>query len=507
MSSYYSLVKVKKSLIYFLIGRSFMTVSAALFSLLLVWHLPVREYGGYIALSGLIGVISLIASGGMGRILPRFLPELKERGDTLALRSLSWRLFLFRMAVVFVVSMPLTFVGELVFQALEVEFDLAILIPLYLNILFSEGCGHLARSLQVLLLQRESAIGISIEWLVKLLILWGWLLWGEPLTIATIFWIQFAGYLVSMFFLAFRLAKRLNRMALEHAVSGSEGIEFQRLWKFGWHNYVQQMLGVLFSPHLNKVFSASMIGSVETAFFGFSYMCRNIIQKILPSSLLMNAIEPAFMARYSRSGDFGELNSMASLLLKLNLFILAPLIAWLLLSGWPMLDFVSNGKYGDATWILGGLMFLLVSEYHRMALQLLCNAVEHNYLLISSNTRAALLIPVQLLLMIWLGMPGLIGGLILISWYRNYFLTTRLRRAGYPYHQPWKDYARMGLFACAAGGVGWLADYYVPGIYGSVLSAIVTSGSFLLISYLWKVFSVTERELINRGIGRRLFVW
>src|SRR5690606_4226073 len=89
---HYSRSRVRTSLAHFLLGRGVSALLGLGVAILIVRELPVRQYAGYTALTGAQLLLLALCNVGMERIIPRYFPELRQRGALRELRSFCWRL-------------------------------------------------------------------------------------------------------------------------------------------------------------------------------------------------------------------------------------------------------------------------------------------------------------------------------------------------------------------------------------------------------------------------------
>ncbi|MBL4653767.1 MAG: hypothetical protein JKY53_13035, partial [Flavobacteriales bacterium] len=267
------------------------------------------------------------------------------------------------------------------------------------------------------------------------------------------------------------------------------------------------LLGIPWTPGAVRMLLAAVAGTVAVASLGFAYTMMQLLQRILPSKMIVQAIEPVYIARYRETGNFEELNDMVSLVLKLNYFVLMPMLAWFTLGSHAVLNWVSAGKYADSGWVIAALILIFMFENHRMALQVLSNAVDQSILLVRSNLFAMMLLPLYAVASMYWGIYGVLFGLVVISWVRNWYLVLHLRRQGFHYQQDWRNMFKMaGLALLSAMGM-YILQQQVVGLMVSIGSAFIVLVVFYGLGLKVHFFKDKERKLINKTVGRRVFLW
>lgn len=504
---HYSGKKIRKSTRHYLLGRGMAAIGSFAVALLLVRYLPVDTYGAYTTLAGLLVTLGIISDGGLDRVLPKFLPMLRMANAESRLTRMCWNLLSLRIVLILIALIPVFLAPEWIASLLSIEEGPAIIWPFALYVVLSIVSVHLARTLQALLQQRDVTRGMALEWFTKLAAILMVLGFMGSLPLGNVIWIQAFTVGLGALFLFAKLQQHLTEFARAEHPRTKLDLPAERVWRFGWHNYLPSLINILFNEGTIKLVSAYYLGITQTAALGFVYAITSALRQYLPVVLMLGLIEPAFMARYTERHDFAVLNELGSIVLKSNLFILAPAAVWLLLSGTPLVGLVTDGKYLDVVWLLSGFMVGLMLYSHFLVLQLVVNAVEESWLLFACNAWGSIFAVAQIAAMVVYGLPGLLVGLLLLGWFKNTYLVAKIRSKNYPYKPDWNGVARIIVLAVASGLLGSLMLRWLPGIPGSLLAMVVTGVVFLGLAYLWKPFKPAERELLNRFIGRKLFVW
>ncbi|MEO5703110.1 MAG: hypothetical protein ABIQ54_04420 [Gammaproteobacteria bacterium] len=504
---HYSASKIRKSMWHYLLGRGMSAIGSFAVALLLIRVLPVEVYGAYTALAGLLVTLGIVSDGGLDRLLPKFLPILRTANAESRLAKLCWKLLGLRIVLILLVLIPVVIAPDWIANVLSIDEGRKVIWPFALYVVLSIVSVHLARTLQALLQQRAVTMGMILEWFTKLAALVLLLLYTGFLPLDGVIWIQAATVGLGVLFLLIKLQQHFTEFAkADHPLTEID-IPRERLWRFGWHNYLPSLIGVGLSEGTIKLVSAYFLGITQTAALGFAYAISGAIRQYLPAILLLGLIEPAFMARYHAQRDFRVLNEMASIVLKSNLFVLAPITVWLLFSGTPMIGLITGGKYLDTVWLLAGFMGVLMLHSQFMVLQLIVNAIEESWLLTTCQLWAVLFAVAEIIAMVFYGLPGLLVGTLVLALFKNIYLVFSIRSKKYPYKTDWQGLMCIVTLAVTTGFIGSLVLRWLPGLAGSFLALIVTGVTFLALAYVWKPFKPAERDLLNRFIGRKLFFW
>lgn len=504
---YYSRDKVRKSLIHYLFGRGTASLASFASAILLIRTFSVTTYAAYTALSGLYYFISVLSGGGLERVIPRFLPELRQTGAERTIRTcIMWVMGL---CILFVLCclIPLYFLSDHVFVYLSISQGRDVIVSFCMFTLTKMVAEQSGRILQALLYQREATIGDLLEMGTRLATIVGCMVYNDHLMLDTVFWIFSASCGLRIGYSLIKLFKFVGK-------TDSEEVRISpfRLLQFGWQNYLTLLLSLPTMSGTSKLLAAGLLSNFHTAIIGFSYTLTEVMMRYLPANLLLGLIEPVFMARYAENKNFETLNQMALIVLKINLFILAPVTAWMALDGAPVISAISGGKYTEATLPIAAMMIAMMISSHQLVLVLISNALEETRILVSGSLSVLLLFPIYLGLIFYLGLEGLVAGVVLLRMYRNIYTISRIRNLGYRYKVDWLRMARISLAAFGsaliASSFNLVADRFNLGLnelLSSMIIASITGILYLIIMYFWKAFSQTERDLLNRFAGRKIF--
>jgi len=499
--------KVRASIFHFIAGRAVMILSAVLVSLMVVRGLSIVEFGQYVVLLGLMLVVSMVSDAGISRVQPRFLPELYIKKDVQGLVFLSRLLLWLRASLHGVLLVAIWMLYDLWSGVLDVEISDALVLVFVTYAFFYALNQQTQRTMQVLLMQKHAAKLTALEWLLKLLLLGAVYEGPDSFVLMDVFYIQMISVVIAFSVGQLILWRKSSAILRDKSIEHAEHLNLHEVFHFAWKNWLQRLLDVPLSPGVVRMLMAGIAGAVAVAYLGFAYTMMQLLQRILPSKMIVQAIEPVYIARYRESGDFKELNNMASLVLKLNYFILIPVMVWFALGSHAVLDWISAGKYGDSGWIIAALIFIFMFENHRMALQVLSNAVDQSILLVKSNLLACSLLPLYIAAAIYGDLYGLLLGLVIISWSRNLYLVYKLRQQGFDYQQDWMCLGKMVMAAAVSLLCILVVSYYFTGLLASLLAATLCAIVFYGMGLKVKFFKAKERDLVNRTLGKRLFLW
>lgn len=505
-ASFYSAGRIRQNLPYFISGRAISALGTFGSIVLIVRHLSIADFGIFSIVVGSSIVFGLLCGLGIERLIPRYLSELRSSDALGQAGYLAWLFLLVRMLLLLPAFLMLYFFWEAIGTQLQVKLDMGLYWASVAYIgafLVGKQAGD---TLQAVMSHRAASIGHAVDAAVRLLVL-GFLAFGQNLFLPTALWAYVAGAGAGAAICLHGIL-RLFAVRVESPFRGGKhAISPARLVLYGWHAYLHNVGGILLTPQALRMFCASLLGAAGVAVLGFAQSMTDFVKRYLPVFFVGSMIEPILIGRYRDTQDFATLNGLASVILKVNLFLLLPLVGWLALSGDGALALVTGGKYVEQNWLLVGLLTLLAFDAHRALLHTIIMAVDATWLLVMSQLWPTVLLAGLLALVYHQGLPGLLVGLTVIVVLVNYLLVRQLRKCGHEYRLDWQGIARIAVNAAAGSFLGLLVSRSIDGWPGSLLAAVVTCMAYLGIGYLHRAFAPEERNLINKLLGKALWVW
>lgn len=504
-TKYYAVSKVRKSLIHFLMGRGITSIASFSVAIIVVRELSVSDYAAYTAISGLLIVLMMLSGGGLERVIPRYIPELCQRGAGEELKAFCWKLIFLRLLFLLPILLVVGVCYLYISGWFGIPAETKIMLALFAYIIAYAISMHVTRILQALLLQKQVTRGMALEWFTKLTLILVYMFYLDLITLSDVLIIQSGTAFLSAIYMLTVLHAYLQSQI---NVPQVKSLDYKQVINMGWHNYLQGLTGLHAGPAISKVVSAYFFPGPATAAFGFAHAFTGTLRRYLPANLLLGLIEPVIMARYTESRDFPKTVHLVSIVLKINLFILVPITMWFYFSGEPLVMLVTDGKYADSVWIISALMVLLMMESHRLILQMIVNAIEKSQWLFYSNLWSMLVIPLIILAIYKLGLLGLVAGMLSISLCSNIYIVWHLNKCGFKYQLDAIAVLKLLLISYVCTYSSSVLFYQIAeGLLYTVATGLVSGVLYLLVTYVLKVFSVSERETLNKFIGKRYFVW
>jgi hypothetical protein len=201
------------------------------------------------------------------------------------------------------------------------------------------------------------------------------------------------------------------------------------------------------------------LGPEAAAPLGFARNLAEQVRKYLPSEFLLGIVRTLLVVRYAAEGDRRKLGLRASLIYKINLLCLLPLLVLCAARGAELGAFLSNGRYPDAHWLLTGWLAVLVILAHRRLTDLMAHTLGRS----AATTRAnfIMLVTPPLLLLVapqqhW---SWLFAVLVAAETAYSALVLRQLRSADWHYRPDWLGLLKFGV-------AGLLAAVVLAGLPG-----------------------------------------
>jgi O-antigen/teichoic acid export membrane protein len=382
---HYSREKVARSLVHFLGGKALTAVSTVLVLLLLARFLSKEAFGAFVTFQAVVSIVGLVASFGTNQVLVRFVPELRTRNNNRTLYRFAARLFLRRVALFGAVLAATSVAGAWLADFLGFPQWIA---PFRLYLLagwFALSWFLLAQVMEALLWQKSSQYLVAATGLVRLVILVVLAL-QDALTLQAVVLTEIFCEMLTLAALVTAAARNYLRDPLRLAGEiGWLDANRARLRHYAFTGYLQALTSLFYGSSPNRAAAARFLPPAALGEFGFADSVAVTFRRLLPANLLAGFLRTLFVARYTQSSDSRSLESMADLAFRLNLLLVSVFALLVLLVGGPVLDGLTDGKYGGTALLVAGMLGLLAVEGLMVQLALICQTLEFNLVLAASN--------------------------------------------------------------------------------------------------------------------------
>lgn len=503
---HYNRSRIQSALRRFLLGRVATGLLGLIFFILVLRTLDRDEFGAYAALLALQAGAAVLGTLGIESTLERFLPELRTQQDDGAVTQLILLGVIARGAVLLLIAGVAALSLDVWVPLISMQ-PFRSTIPLALAWLVLFGLLSTCSAIHEALLnqgtaQLAQATYSSIKTVLFLFLPIGLVADGGLHRVILCELIATA--------LALLLALETLRHEARHvlpALGGAPAVLHtairRRMLRFGLKNYGAQLLMLLYGADAMRLVASSQAGLAQAGRFGAVHALYEYIQRYLPAFMLIRLIRPVFVSRYTATGDFRALNSMAAMVLKLNLLVLTPLMVFLVGCGDLVLGVMSKGRYSDAGMLLVAYVALLVPVSNQWVVSVVASTTEQNDTQLKAAAMAVPGIFIGAALIPYFGVAALVAGAWCSAVVYNVSAMFILRRAGFPINFDWRALSLCFLCISLGGILARLLNQTFS--QGAVMSFSLAGAIALLCMlalFMCRLFSQDELRLVKSIIQR-----
>lgn len=506
----YAVDKIRRSLIHFIFGKGVSAIVGFSLLFLLVRVLTPAEYGIYIALLALLEITQLGSNLGLFASAWRYVPELHSKNQGHALYRLLIQLCSARLATLLIATIAIYLGAQWVTQLTGLTgHELAL--TLYLIVIVSEGYSrYLDILFDSLLLQGYSQISILFRNALRLIGLL-YFMYISQSDISLISWIKIEMIASSMgaIFSSVQLFRHVRKNKLTATDTNHQHSIFHKYLSFAGPSYLSQLVFLSYGPDTAKLIITKVLGAASVGAFGFAAAFVTMLQRYMPVFLLLGMVRPLFVAAQLQADKDARLNLLSNMILKLNLFILGPMLAYFIVSGDTLAKLLSGGKFPDAGGLMIAFIILLIIQTWNAVLSLLAIAAENGFSALNSTILGLLGLGLGLYLLPTFGVYGLSAGLITSECLRGFYLNKVLSRRGMTINWDSRGITKIALSSILSIAIVESVSHLIStNSYAFLpINFALISLLFLISAFFLKPFTAEERGMINRILPVKKFIW
>jgi O-antigen/teichoic acid export membrane protein len=506
----YDLSRIKSSLLHFGIGKLASGLTGLVLLLVLVRALPAQDYAFMVALLATFEITTLALNFGVLPATWRYLPEARSKGSARNVMLVAAGSIAARAVPLLIAALVLTVFPQGAGHWLGFGIDdAAQVIRVFAVVLFAEAMTrHIDLVFELLLMQRLSQ---ALIWLRATARVIGMLVLTHGLneTTTILHWVTLEA-MVSLTGLAAGVALCIKSIVLPARTSALT-IPLpspQRIWAFAGPAYLSQVLGAVQGLDACKLMAAQFASASVVTAFGFVTSLAATLQRYLPSYLLLGFVRPLFVHTNLSEGGNGTSQSLASMLLKLNLLVLLPAFGCALVIGNELVGRLSGGRVIDSGALLAMTCVVLCAQVLHMILGLLALSVEESLSGLKGTTIGALVFGAAAWNGEHIGVFGLLMAVVLCEAAWCSAVLYAIRRKGSDLPVNWGDYGKLALAGAIATGLGLAVARLIGGGADQRISLVLVVGAagFLGAVVALRPLNDGERHVMRKLVPSRFLV-
>ncbi len=436
----------------FLLGRAAQGVAFFILTLWLVRVLLPADYGAYMALWGIVELLSPLSSLGLLEATRRFLPDLATRGSTSAVRAFVRWTTLARLTILLAWALLIALLwGQIAawlgFDATQ-SGDGWVVVILIVTVL---GFRYACEMLEGLLEQRWSQLAhalMPIGRLGGLALLVGM----DTVSLGSVLWVDAVVSLGCFLLAEYFLARRLGTLS----AAGDYSVTPRTVALFTWHMAGANVLQAAASVGALRLIIARLLGLEAAGLFAFVQQLVSIVSRYMPAQLLANIIRPMFVSRRA-TGDNTIVAHGLGLMWKSNVLIVICGVALLLVAGDTLVSLASGGRFTSAGMALV-ILFVGLGASSQGQLINMGMQIHDQARALRTQSLLFLLVPLAAWAGASWGLTSALVGIVLAQWLRNIFAMWWMRRHGAGFSLDWHGVGRQALVALLAAVIGLVVE-------------------------------------------------
>lgn len=501
--SIYSVERIRSGLREFILGRAAAAALSFVANILIVRELAEDAYASYATLTGLQLIFLLLLSFGIERVMARYAGEGSMRWSRRSLLQLIGGGVLLRAATLLLLMLATIPVADGMAIRLNVPSWREVAPAFWVYTLCFGVFEALQAVAQSFMCQKAIRVGLTVQWGLRVLVVCFYVGFQLPLGLAAVMWIfAFTSIVPILILLPPILAVIRGRP--EQVDASDPNMSFRQVLALGSHNYLEKLASLPSSGAFYRLLAANALPTVATASFGFYQTLWGVFHRHMPSTISMGMLEATVAGRFAQRHDHREVGTVLSVMFKINLLLLIPLVAWLAISGGQIVSLLTGGKYVNQAWALWLITIGLVPAGLWQLVIIHSNAMSRSKVLYRASAWASFTVvplaagviqfPEHGLFLLAAAVPAI--GFIQIT-----LAMMLLNVSGRPFRLSTRGVVLQLAGGGGAGAFGAVMSDFASiqhQLLGVTYSGFCVLGFFCLVAYIGKVFDTGEYALLGR---------
>lgn len=501
--SIYSAAKIRSGLREFLLGRVAAAGLSFVTNILIVRQLAEDAYASYATLAGLQLILVLLLSFGIERVMARYAGEGAMRWSRRSLLQLVGGGVLLRASSLLLLMLATIPVAEWIAIRLNVP-TWSELAPAFWVYTFFFGVFEAMQAVaQSFMCQKAIRMSLTVQWGLRVLAVCVYVAYQIPLGLTDVMWI-FASTSIAPVLILIPPIFHVVAGRPESADPADSSMSRRQVLSLGSHNYLEKLANLPSSGAFFRLLAANALPTVATASFGFYQTLWGVFHRHMPTTIAMGMLEATVAGRYADKRDFREVETVLSVMLKVNLLALVPLIAWLAVSGPQIVSLLTGGKYVGQAWALAVITTGLIPAGLWQLVIVHSNAMSRSEVLYRASLWASFaVVPVALGVFLFpdFGLFLLATAVPVIGFIQLTLAMLLLKASGRPFRLPIRGGALQlagGILAGTSGALMSDLALIQHGLLSVIFSGACVLACFFLVAYVSKIFETDEYALLGR---------
>lgn len=475
----------------------------AILSVIIVIRLmTVEEYGTYQILKTTL-LLAITIHFGIPKVIDRYYPEYETKNDWHTIKNLIKLSFGVRFVTIVPFCLVLIFFRESLFNTFDIPEELHELIYLFCIVIILEV---LISNFQYLL---QAQLDYNFQKPVELffqafLLVLVWYALTNDHGLSGIVW---SWFIVKSLFIMVYFARVVPKLITKFKRS-DQTIPFplKRIVRYGGLYFASVTGGVILNHSVDNYFISIYLGNFDVGLYSFAGNLSLFALALSPVMAIQGIIANHLIRSYSKNKNDELLTRISKLYHKIVIFMGAPILLLAGLYADKIIIYFFKEEYLDAIFLLYGFLILGLIRFLSYPLYPVIRVIERPEIITISMIFALLNIILNIALIPHYELYGAFTATG-ISVTLTFIFILRRTRSYVNIILPWRSFAIFGINLIGMSFIGFILRDLIGGIITLGICSIITLGIYLGLCYLNKGFDDYERNLLNKAIGKNLFVF
>ena len=482
-------------------------ITSFLLSIILVRGLSQADYGAYSLISSILVVATYFSLFGIEQIILRYIPEFIAQKRLRSINKLLGFGIVVRLFFLLIFVILTNVFKEEFFAILNLPEILAVWYGIICLILIISGLKPVLGTalLSAYLKQHIDSLNLTCYNLLKLIFFFVVLKlgYGLPGVILSYLLVELLSF--SHYFLVALKEVIYNRKAPFFA---GPKFEYRRIFRFGLFSSLATSTAVFREIATDNLVIAHYLGAKAVAVYAVGAFMVTFASRLSPPAMLRGVLNPLLIKQYAERRDIEYLKFSFEFLTKLSIFYILPAFCGLVLLSREIVVNLYNIEYLESLPVLYILAGFFIFGSLSYPFGPLINTLEKTELSFVVGLFAIYNLVMDIILVKYFGITGAAiatgsTGFLVYFYYWAAFRWYVKLKLHFPFIALIKTMVNlipMALFVI-------LAKPFIQNIISLILVVISGAAIYIFMSWKNKIFSERERDLINRAIGRRLWIF
>lgn len=504
---HYSSSKIRKSLAHFALGKGVGAIIGILWLLIFVRVLSAGEYGIYVGFYAYLELFIMFSNLGLTPIAERFVPEFRTQNNEPKLRNLILKLVSLRIITVLILATGMSMLAQWTAPMLGFTVAPHIFIMFHIIVAIESISRYVEAIFDSLLLQGRTQISVFLRTGFRLIVLITVLAFGQSITL---------GYWINLEAMAIGASLAITLGLFWFTLSGLNyakhvSVKVLPLLTFAAPFFGSQILGTIIGLSVVQLLVLKTVGAEASAVFSFCVSLATMLQRYLPSYLLVGMVRPLIISSANDVNGDIRLQRIISIVLKLNAVLVGFALSISLTVGDQLVSLLSGGKFLSGGIYLNLFLIFILTQTLRAIYGHVALAKGIGRAILAGHLAGLVVLGLGVIASYKFGLYAYNAALIAIDLVWFGLVQRALLQMGKAPAIAWQGFGKILLLTLAGWGLGLFFDSvffksmadWLQITFISCISILIFAGLGAII----KPFGMDEQNSINRMLPRRLFIW